>query len=102
MDTQPLPFTKSIAGLTVLALFTVAIVAGQAEANLQGLARSDAPVEQIVQINRIDDLDEIREIQGLRHALDSFFDISGRVELRLRLLAEPGSDNEHAELLLHD
>jgi hypothetical protein len=99
MDTQLIPFARSIAGLTVLALFAVAIVAGQAEANLQGFARSDAPIEHI---SRIDDLDKLREIQGLRHALDTFFDLSGRVELRLNLLAEPRSNNDNVELLLHD
>ena len=93
---------KGTAGLAVLGLLTIAIVAGQADANLPGAATADADISATVAPHIIFSASELREYQKLPQVLDTFLAFPERVEQTIERLGERPQRDDIAGSPLHD
>jgi hypothetical protein len=96
------PMAKSTAGLAVLGLLTIAIVAGQAEANLPAAAKADADISRNTAPHIVFSASELQEYQRLPAVLDTFLALPKRVELTIDLLGERPETAEIVVSPLHD
>lgn len=81
MNKRILKIVNSLVGLSVLAMFAVAIVAGQARANLQHRAALEVDAQHSITIQIILKLDDLQNLDVIPVLVKTVFDLPVRVTL---------------------
>jgi hypothetical protein len=74
---------KGLISLVVILMFTVALIAGQARANLPAEATADADFAFATQVSIALDTESLQKIEALRHVVDIVLALPIDVELRV-------------------
>jgi bifunctional ADP-heptose synthase (sugar kinase/adenylyltransferase) len=76
------------AGLTVLGLFTIAVIAGQAEANLTREARAAADIVAPKAHHQMLSKEQLQKFEAASRALESLLALPIHIEVVLKVLSE--------------
>lgn len=86
-------------GLSVLVMLTIALIAGQARANLHGQATADAGFELTAQVSASSHSERLRKLESLARIIDTMFTVPSEIEAtflelrrELRLDVHDGDD----------
>jgi hypothetical protein len=100
MNCRPDLHLKGIISLTVILMFTVALIAGQARANLPAEASASSDFNHAGQMNIVLDAKSLQKIDALPHVINTILALPIDIELRIngRLLRtdveeDAGSDD---------
>jgi hypothetical protein len=98
MDSNTSKFATSKIGLAVLGLLTIAIIAGQADANLPAEATASAQFEQSGKTHIILNAQQLERIEELPQVLDTVMAIPRRIKLTVDVLGERDNGNNANEV----
>jgi hypothetical protein len=87
--------TKGLISLAVMLMFTVALIAGQARANLPAEAAANADFARATQVSIALDTEALQMIDALTHVIDTVLALPIDIELTLRKgsAEDAGSDD---------
>ena len=96
--------TKALLSLAVIIMFTVALIAGQARANLTAEVSTTADYGLVTQMSILLDAESLRKIRSLSYAVDTILALPIDIELsihgrtiRMGIADDAGSDDSSVQ-----